>query len=87
VGVYLQGRWHTLLLRASTTPGPQAALDAERLQRSALELVLGIGDPRTDKRIDFVGGFMADPSVDIRYRAGAFSDQPRRLIELLDLRR
>ena len=46
----------------STLPAPAAgtpradALDVEVLQRAVLEPLLGVGDPRTDKRIDFVGG-------------------------------
>ena len=46
--------------RRCPSPAPAAApdetLDVEVLQRHILEPLLGVGDPRTDKRIDFVGG-------------------------------
>ena len=56
--MYLAGRWYTLDL-SKTEPADRthaATLDVARLQRSVLEGTLGIGDVRTDKRIDFVGG-------------------------------
>ena len=87
VGVYLQGRWHTLVLPPPATPGPVAALDAERLQRSVLEPALGIGDPRTDKRIDFVGGIRGTAElerwVDSGRAAAAFSLYPVAMQELM----
>ena len=57
VGMYLGGRWHTLVLPVPAPGIARAdALDVEMLQRHVLEPHLGVGDPRTDKRIDFVGG-------------------------------
>ncbi len=57
-GLYLGGRWYRLLapdaLRDSDDPVDQ--LDVSVLQRHLLAPVLGIEDPRTDPRIDFVGG-------------------------------
>ena len=57
-GVYLDGHWHRLTLTPDPTRAddPVAALDAAMLQERVLGPVLGIGDPRTDPRIDFVGG-------------------------------
>jgi uncharacterized protein (DUF1015 family) len=55
----LDGRWHTITLRpegASAADDPIASLDVSLLQDGLLAPVLGILDPRTDKRIDFVGG-------------------------------
>jgi uncharacterized protein (DUF1015 family) len=52
--MYLGGRWYRLDLEAPA--GESDALDVTRLQELILEPVLGIGDVRTDKRIDFVGG-------------------------------
>ncbi len=57
VGMYLAGRWHTLHL----PPAPAGASAADRLDVSVLQdivltPVLGIGDVRSDTRIDFVGG-------------------------------
>jgi uncharacterized protein (DUF1015 family) len=57
VAMYLAGRWHTLHLDApagATDVG--STLDVSLLQDQVLTPMLGVGDPRTDKRIDFVGG-------------------------------
>ncbi len=58
VGLYLSGKWyrvrfHERLCKASD---PVERLDCEILQKNLLSPVLGIEDPRTDKRIDFAGG-------------------------------
>jgi uncharacterized protein (DUF1015 family) len=57
VGMVLGGRWYRLKLRSA----PQSADPIERLPitlltRNVIEPIFGITDPRTDKRIDFVGG-------------------------------
>ena len=55
----LGGRWYTVTLRAADAPpadDPIASLDVSLLQDGLLAPLLGILDPRTDKRIDFVGG-------------------------------
>ena len=57
--MYLGGRWHRLRLRAEAAPDPKdpvGRLDVSVLQDQVLAPLLGIGDPRTDERIDFVGG-------------------------------
>ncbi len=58
VGMYLGGRWHRLKLRADLIPesDPIGRLPITLLARNLIEPILGISDPRTDKRIDFVGG-------------------------------
>ncbi|PKN35182.1 MAG: DUF1015 domain-containing protein [Deltaproteobacteria bacterium HGW-Deltaproteobacteria-19] len=57
-GMYLRGRWYGLTyLAGSEDPrDPVASLDVSILQDRLLGPVLGIGDPRTDVRIDFIGG-------------------------------
>jgi uncharacterized protein (DUF1015 family) len=89
VGVYLPGGWHTLVLPQATGAGPIAALDADRLQRSVLEPLLEIGDVRTDKRIDFVGGIRGTASLERLVNSGraavAFSMYPVSLDELLSV--
>ena len=57
-GMYLGGRWYRLTARPGTFPAddPVRGLDAAILQDNLLAPVLGIGDPRADERIDFVGG-------------------------------
>jgi uncharacterized protein (DUF1015 family) len=56
-GMYLDGHWY--LLMPKRTPGdddPVARLDISVLQQSLIAPILGVGDPRTDARIGFVGG-------------------------------
>ena len=90
-GMYLEGAW--LLLEAK--PGtydindPVAQLDVSILQNNLLSPILGIGDPRTDKRIDFVGGIrglqtLAD-RVDSGEMAVAFSMYPTTMDDLMDI--
>ena len=55
--MYLEGRWYKLTAQESIIPDHVIdSLDVAILQNSLLEPILGIEDPRTDKRIDFVGG-------------------------------
>jgi uncharacterized protein (DUF1015 family) len=57
VSMYLGGAWHTIALEAPEGAGDVGStLDVSLLQDQVLTPFLGIGDPRTDKRIDFVGG-------------------------------
>ncbi len=57
-GMYLNGEWYRLTARPGTFPAddPVLSLDVAILQDNLLAPVLGIGDPRSDERIDFVGG-------------------------------
>jgi uncharacterized protein (DUF1015 family) len=61
-GMYLAGRWYRLTLQpelmaeAAQAKGPVARLPITLLTRNIVEPIFGITDPRTDKRIDFVGG-------------------------------
>ena len=57
-GLYLEGQWHRLTLRHQPpeSVSPVEKLDISLLTSLVLEPILGIGDPRTDPRIDFVGG-------------------------------
>ncbi|MGE5833038.1 MAG: DUF1015 domain-containing protein [Acidobacteriota bacterium] len=81
VSMYLGGNWHTLRLPA---PAPGAgrvhSLDVDLLQRGVLEPLLKIGDVRTDKRIDFVGGIRGPVELERMVEAGeaavAFSMYP-----------
>jgi uncharacterized protein (DUF1015 family) len=57
IAMYLGGRWHTLRLQAAEgAKDVGSTLDVSLLQDQVLAPLLGVGDPRTDKRIDFVGG-------------------------------
>jgi uncharacterized protein (DUF1015 family) len=87
VHVYLAGRWHALALPASFGGGAIEALDADRLQKNVLEPLLEIGDVRTDKRIDFVGGSRGtrglEELVDSGRAAVAFAMHPVSVSELM----
>lgn len=55
--LYLDGKWYAMVLDASLVPkGEIESLDVSILQERVLAPVFGIDDPRTDERIDFVGG-------------------------------
>ena len=57
-GLYLGGKWRTLVFprKLLETDDPVEKLDVTLLQKHVFEPVFGITDPRTDKRIQFVGG-------------------------------
>jgi uncharacterized protein (DUF1015 family) len=88
-GMYLAGRWYGLYLPAERigTSDPVQSLDVSLLQERLLGPVLGIGDPRTDGRITFIGGIrgMAELErlVDSGSYAVAFSLFPTSLSELM----
>jgi uncharacterized protein (DUF1015 family) len=57
-GLYLRGRWYRLTIHPDRIPAgdPVRRLDVSLLQENLIAPMLGIEDPRRDKRIDFVGG-------------------------------
>jgi len=71
VSMYLDGRWYALSL-APGAPGAAAAdaLDVSLLHDQVLAPLLGIGDPRTDKRIDFIGGIRGPGALAARVDSG-----------------
>jgi uncharacterized protein (DUF1015 family) len=87
--VYLDGRWHRLELDPAgiDRSDPVASLDVSLLQDRVLSPILGIGDPRTDKRIDFVGGIRGTAELERRVRSGemaiGFSLYPTTLDQLM----
>ena len=88
VAMYLAGRWYTLRL-APAAPGTPAAdrLDVSLLHEQVLGPLLGVGDPRTDKRIDFIGGIRGPGALAARVDEGAaavaFAIYPVRVEELM----
>jgi uncharacterized protein (DUF1015 family) len=78
LGMYVNGSWYKLTAKAGTyTEDPIGVLDVTILQNNILDALLGISDPRTDARVDFVGGIrglqvLAD-RVDNGQFAAAFS--------------
>jgi uncharacterized protein (DUF1015 family) len=89
VSMYLAGRWYTVAIGRATPADDSRAsgLDVARLQHSVLEPVLGMGDIRTDKRIDFVGGARGtkalEAAVDSGRAAVAFSMYPVTIDDLM----
>jgi uncharacterized protein (DUF1015 family) len=87
--VFLDGRWHRLELDPAgiDRSDPIASLDVSLLQDRVLAPMLGVGDPRTDKRIDFVGGIRGTAELERRVRSGemaiAFSLYPTTLDQLM----
>ena len=56
-GMYLEGKWYHLEPKPGTyTLDPIGVLDVTILQNNVLNKILGIQDPRTNQRIDFIGG-------------------------------
>jgi len=56
-GMYLDHTWYRLAIKGKAdSEDPVDGLDVSVLQNRLLGPILGIGDPKTDKRIDFVGG-------------------------------
>lgn len=88
-GLYLAGRWYRLTAPASLREGVEAVdqLDVAVLQRSVLEPVLGIADPRRDARIGFVGGVRPltelEAAVDNGHWTAAFSMHPTTVEDLM----
>ncbi len=72
--LYLEGRWHVLEPRPGTCDpaDPIGSLDVSVLQNCLLGPVLGITDPRTDKRIDFVGGIRGPAGLEKKVDGGGF---------------
>jgi uncharacterized protein (DUF1015 family) len=88
ISMYLGGRWRGLLCPADSAADPVARLDVSVLQSKLLAPVLGIGDPRTDRRIDFVGGIRGPEELARRVDArggAAFSLYPLSVGQLLDV--
>jgi uncharacterized protein (DUF1015 family) len=88
-GVYVNGAWWRLTLDPASIPhaDPIRSLDVSLLQERVLTPVLGVGDPRTDKRIDFVGGIRGAAELARRVDSGemavAFAMHPTTMDQLL----
>ncbi len=87
-GMYVQGQWYRLTIKPKLVPeDPVARLDVSLLADNLLEPLLGIIDPRTDPRIDFVGGIRGlgelEKRVDSGEMAVAFSMFPTSMEQLM----
>ncbi|HSQ79086.1 MAG TPA: DUF1015 family protein [Candidatus Bathyarchaeia archaeon] len=72
--MFLEGRWYTLAAKPGTfdPADPIGSLDVSILQTNLLSPILGIADPRTDKRIDFVGGIRGTAELEKKVGSGAY---------------
>jgi uncharacterized protein (DUF1015 family) len=89
VSMFVAGRWYTVAV-GSVTPEDESrasSLDVARLQHAVLQPVLGIGDIRSDKRIDFVGGARGTKALEEAVNSGraavAFSMYPVTIDDLM----
>ncbi|WP_428898346.1 hypothetical protein Dip518_000539 [Parelusimicrobium proximum] len=88
-GMYLAGKWYRLKVKPEFNGGtdPIKSLDVSILQDNILAPVLGIENPRTDKRIDFIGGIRGmaelEKYVDEKGYAVAFAMYPTSMDDLM----
>jgi uncharacterized protein (DUF1015 family) len=89
VRMYLGGKWHRVAWTPDPKADPIARLDVTVLQDRLLAPLLGIDDPRTSKRIDFIGGIRGTGELEQRVKDGraavAFSMYPTTVEQLMDI--
>ena len=89
IRMYFGGQWYALGWQHAPDADPISRLDVEGLQQRLLAPVLGIDDPRTSKRIDFIGGIRGPGEltklVDSGKAAVAFSMYPTTVVQLMDI--
>ena len=91
LGLYLDGAWHTLTFREyfARTKDPIEKLDVTLLQKYVLAPLFGIDDPRTSKRINFVGGIRGTAELERLVNSGdyacAFSMFPTSIEDLMTI--
>ncbi len=91
IGLYLDGKWYKLSAKEHlrNISDPVDKLDVAILQNYVLTPILGVDDPRTSKRIDFVGGIRGLDELERRVDSGemklAFSMYPTSIDELMSI--
>jgi uncharacterized protein (DUF1015 family) len=90
LGMYFSGVWYKLIAKPGTfAQDPIGILDVTLLQQNVLDKILGIKDPRVDKRVDFVGGIRGMEALEKRVNSGemaaAFSLYPVSIKQLFDI--
>jgi uncharacterized protein (DUF1015 family) len=91
LGLFLAGQWHTLNFRPrfAATTDPIEKLDVTLLQKYVLDPLFGITDPRTSKRINFVGGIRGVAELEKLVNRGeyacAFSMFPTSIEDLMTI--
>jgi uncharacterized protein (DUF1015 family) len=89
LGLFIAGQWHTLNFKPqfTATSDPIERLDVTILQKQILAPVFGIDDPRTSKRINFVGGIRGAAELEKLVNSGeyacAFSMFPTSIEDLM----
>ena len=85
-GMFLGGKWYALRPKFNIPDDCIAGLDVSILYDKVLSPILGIGDIRTDKRIDFVGGIRGPGELERRVLSGemavAFAMYPTTMAQL-----
>lgn len=88
-GMFIEDKWYELRAKEEMlSEDPVEGLDVSILQKNLLEPVLGILDPKTDERIDFVGGIRGMEELERRVHTDckvAFSMYPTSIGELFDV--
>jgi uncharacterized protein (DUF1015 family) len=89
-GLYIEGNWYKLTANQNVyNDDPIGVLDVTILQNSILDKILNIKDPRTDNRVDFVGGIRGLQELQSRVDNGsavaAFSLHPVSIQQLFDI--
>ena len=88
-GLYIDGKWYQIEAKEGTYPknDPVKSLDVAILQDNLLAPILGIGDPRVDKNIGFVGGIRGTEELERLVDSGkcklAFSLYPTDINQLM----
>jgi uncharacterized protein (DUF1015 family) len=91
LGLFLNGRWHTLTFKPKLTASddPIEQLDVTLLQKLVLAPLFGIDDPRTSKKINFVGGIRGTGELEKLVNSGeyacAFSMFPTSIEDLMSI--
>ncbi|HTS03645.1 MAG TPA: DUF1015 family protein [Thermoanaerobaculia bacterium] len=86
--LYLEENWQTITPKEPVAGNdPVSRLDVSILQDRLLSPILGVGDPRTDPRIDFVGGIRGTKELEERVRSGrgavAFAMYPTQISDVM----
>jgi uncharacterized protein (DUF1015 family) len=89
MSMFLNKRWYGIQFPENDSLDPVSRLDISRLQDAILGPILGIDDPRTSNRIDFIGGIRGTEELEKRVNNGegpvAFSMYPVTIEQLMDI--
>ena len=91
LGLFLEGKWHRLMFKREFTmiADPIEKLDVTLLQKHVLAPIFGIDDPRTSKKINFVGGIRGTAELEKLVNSGeyacAFSMFPTSIEDLMQI--